>query len=581
MMVPRGKMLGGSSGINYMAYVRGHPGDFDAWADGGASGWSLRRGAALLQEVRGPPAQRRHRRRPRRAQPGRPARRLGPLARDPRRAAVRRRRGRGRHPDRRLQRRATGTGRRAWRRCSRPPPRTASAPRPSTPSSSRSWASATTSSSSRTPRCAAILLEDGGGRAGRHRRRVPHPRRRCRDGDGHPRGRALGRRHRLTAAAAAVRDRAGGRARRGRRRLPARPPRRRQAPQGPPAHAHGLPGARHRPDHDRGRALARPGRPARPGRSAARRPRDDVDLPPELAGVKAEAERRLGEWVTTGRSLVSSSLYDAGLWYSTGLGDEHTHDAQIGFLVCGYTPDLWQALFRIDPQEYFSDPAAALAPDAEVVVMLPNPVQPHSEGEVRLASADPLEPPVISLNYFSDPHDVDGHGRRHAPRAGAGGASGRCPAWGRCTCRRSWRRRTATPPGDVPSDELLEDLARHYALTVYHETSTCRMGDVVDTDLRVQGRAAAARRRRQRHAERDVGEHQRPDDHDRREGRRAHRGRARHRAGRDGRRGLGGPPPLVGQLRTGWPAGAERSGPPALVRPLRAQDSGCEDRRSP
>ena len=40
MMVPRGKMLGGSSGINYMAYVRGHPGDFDAWAAGGAEGWS-------------------------------------------------------------------------------------------------------------------------------------------------------------------------------------------------------------------------------------------------------------------------------------------------------------------------------------------------------------------------------------------------------------------------------------------------------------------------------------------------------------------------------------------------------------
>jgi len=38
--VPRGKMLGGSSGINYMMYVRGHPGDFDSWAEGGATGWS-------------------------------------------------------------------------------------------------------------------------------------------------------------------------------------------------------------------------------------------------------------------------------------------------------------------------------------------------------------------------------------------------------------------------------------------------------------------------------------------------------------------------------------------------------------
>src|ERR1700719_2489680 len=38
--VPRGKMLGGSSGLNYMAYVRGHPGDFDSWWKGGARGWS-------------------------------------------------------------------------------------------------------------------------------------------------------------------------------------------------------------------------------------------------------------------------------------------------------------------------------------------------------------------------------------------------------------------------------------------------------------------------------------------------------------------------------------------------------------
>ena len=38
--VPRGKMLGGSSGLNRMAFVRGHRGDFDSWAESGASGWS-------------------------------------------------------------------------------------------------------------------------------------------------------------------------------------------------------------------------------------------------------------------------------------------------------------------------------------------------------------------------------------------------------------------------------------------------------------------------------------------------------------------------------------------------------------
>jgi choline dehydrogenase len=36
---PRGKVLGGSSSINAMVYVRGHPGDFDDWAAEGATGW--------------------------------------------------------------------------------------------------------------------------------------------------------------------------------------------------------------------------------------------------------------------------------------------------------------------------------------------------------------------------------------------------------------------------------------------------------------------------------------------------------------------------------------------------------------
>jgi choline dehydrogenase-like flavoprotein len=38
--VPRGRVVGGSGSINGMVYFRGHPTDYDDWADAGASGWS-------------------------------------------------------------------------------------------------------------------------------------------------------------------------------------------------------------------------------------------------------------------------------------------------------------------------------------------------------------------------------------------------------------------------------------------------------------------------------------------------------------------------------------------------------------
>ena len=37
---PRGRVVGGSSAIHAMGHVRGHPSDFDRWAEAGAAGWN-------------------------------------------------------------------------------------------------------------------------------------------------------------------------------------------------------------------------------------------------------------------------------------------------------------------------------------------------------------------------------------------------------------------------------------------------------------------------------------------------------------------------------------------------------------
>jgi len=108
-------------------------------------------------------------------------------------------------------------------------------------------------------------------------------------------------------------------------------------------------------------------------------------------------------------------------------------------------------------------------------------LRPESRGSLRIKSADPAAPPEIRINYLAS--DVD--------RA--------TNVEGLKILRKILHARALAPyvveeidPGDkITSDEALLAYCRARGTTIYHPTSTCRMGNdplaVVDQRLRVRG----------------------------------------------------------------------------------------------
>src|SRR5579872_858513 len=108
-------------------------------------------------------------------------------------------------------------------------------------------------------------------------------------------------------------------------------------------------------------------------------------------------------------------------------------------------------------------------------------LRPQSRGEIRLASADPLQPPVIDPNYLSADYDlkilIEGIRRGREILA--------APAF------KPWLTGERLPGAALKSDAELEGFIRATGETEYHPVGTCKMGHdamaVVDEELRVRG----------------------------------------------------------------------------------------------
>jgi len=108
-------------------------------------------------------------------------------------------------------------------------------------------------------------------------------------------------------------------------------------------------------------------------------------------------------------------------------------------------------------------------------------LRPESRGEIKLRSPDPFDAPAVHPNYLATKTDQ------------------RTIVAGLKLCRQILANPHLTtfiqtefqPGAEVESDEQLLDYARRRGGTVYHPTSTCKMGSdslaVVDAELRVHG----------------------------------------------------------------------------------------------
>ncbi|MCP4978929.1 MAG: choline dehydrogenase, partial [Gammaproteobacteria bacterium] len=108
-------------------------------------------------------------------------------------------------------------------------------------------------------------------------------------------------------------------------------------------------------------------------------------------------------------------------------------------------------------------------------------LRPHSRGTVAIKSPDPLQAPAMMPNYLSDERDceVAVGGIKVARRIAE------APSLRNCVIDEY------VPGRQFQTDAELLEAARNYSQTIYHPTSTCKMGvdadAVVDPELRVHG----------------------------------------------------------------------------------------------
>jgi len=172
------------------------------------------------------------------------------------------------------------------------------------------------------------------------------------------------------------------------------------------------------------------------------------------------------QYLVRQRGPLAVPVNQVGGYLRTDLGSEHP-DMQI---YC-------------NPLSYVSRPDGSPALEREPGYLLSAQLcRPTSRGEIMIRSADPKDPPLIRPNSLATEYDRAGARRAIAVINRLASSSSLADVT---------RTRLIPAPTVQDTDALMEDF-RARASTVFHPTSTCRMGrdardSVVDARLRVHG----------------------------------------------------------------------------------------------
>jgi len=167
-------------------------------------------------------------------------------------------------------------------------------------------------------------------------------------------------------------------------------------------------------------------------------------------------------WQLTGRGALAQSPMSVQGFVRSG-SEQDRPDLQFQIVHSGYDARIWFPGWRTPPTPMFSCGAILL--------------DPESRGDVTLASPDPLALPQVQFNFMTAPGD--GERLRRGFRF----------------IREFMATEAAAPlvkselaPGPAAqSDAEIDGWLRASLISAGHPTSTCAMGQVVDSHLRVNG----------------------------------------------------------------------------------------------